>query len=261
MTASLWGRSGNAVSRQQTAVLRPRPHAGARLYCFPWAGAGVGVFRTWPDRLPPSVEVAPVALAGHDGRLAEPANDSVASIADAVAPGLAADIDRPYFLFGHSLGAMIAYEVAARLVRYGMPPVGLLVSAARAPHVRKRGTVLHELSRRDFIAAVRGMQEAPNPVLHDDDLLDVILPTMRADFKAAETYFRQVCPALPAPIVAFHGSQDPDISSADVGEWAACTSEAFTLHSLPGGHLFVTSAESALLALVEAVVTALPSKP
>jgi surfactin synthase thioesterase subunit len=231
-------------------IPEPRPGARLRLYCIPYAGGGPGAFRSWSPGLAEQVELRTVLLPGRERRFAEPALDSIGGIADLLVPALAPHLEPPFAMFGHSMGAMVGYEVARRLSASAQPPVCFLVSGARAPHIPHRGPIYHRLPDARFIDAVRGLGGTPRELLEHEEILELMLPTLRADFRAAETYIRQPAPPLSCPVTAFGGAEDALVAHEDLAAWSAHTSEQFQLHLLPGDHFFLGTAQDRLLAIV-----------
>ncbi|WP_240513034.1 thioesterase II family protein [Streptomyces griseoruber] len=220
----------------------PRPDARLRLYCLPWAGAGAGAYRSWAEWFPPSVEVVPVALPGRERRLGEPPLRTVEAVADALVPVLADHIDRPYAVFGHSMGALVGYESVCRLTEAGRPPVRLVASGSRAPHRPLREAGLHPLPRDRFLRAVRRLQPEPGGALDSPEMAELVAPALQADFTAAETYLRPVGGPLGCPVSALGGTADPLVDERDLRAWERHTTGPFACHTVEGGHLFVTAA-------------------
>ncbi|WP_406181088.1 thioesterase II family protein [Streptomyces sp. NBC_01006] len=255
------GPSGTGTVRGGGWLTVPRHRDGAavRLYCLPWAGSGASAYRPWARTFPASVEVVPVALPGRERRLREEPLRTVDALADALVPVLRADIDRPYALFGHSMGALIAFEAALRLTRDGLPPARLFVSGSRAPHRPLHYGGLHTLAPGPFLEAVRRFQPEPGGALDDDELAELFLPTLHVDFAAAETYRRPSDTRVACPVSAFGGDADPLVDAADVAAWRLHTSGPFTSYSIEGGHLFVTTRERRMCELVGGELCDLPA--
>jgi len=233
--------------------MRPRPrHAAAvRLFCFPYAGGGAAIYRAWPDGLPSTIEVCAVALPGRGGRLGEaPFRDLsalVETLSDALLPGL----DRPFAFFGHSMGALVAFELARLLRRQHRPnPAHLFVSGRAAPQLRRASSTIHHLPREGFLEGLRLLNGTPPEVLGNAELLDVALPALHADFTACAEYVYAPDAPLACPISAFGGEEDPEVAEEDVGEWRDQTVRAFSMRIFSGDHFFLRSAEREVLAAV-----------
>lgn len=227
-----------------------RPAARLRVYCLPYAGGGAAVYKSWPDKLDERIEVRSLLLPGRERHLVEPALPSVEALADLIVPALVADLDgRPFAIFGHSLGALLGFEVAIRLVKTAWLPVHLLASGARAPHLPDRGGH-HRMPDAEFLRAVGDLGGTPPELASHQEFLELMLPTLRLDFTAAETYHRCPSQPLPCPITVFGGADDPLCSRRELDEWSVHTISSFHVHLLPGDHFFVTTARTALLDLV-----------
>lgn len=223
-------------------IRRLRPGSGARrrLICFAHAGAGAWSFREWPAGLPEDVDVVGVQLPGREDRLTDPpfsnVPDVVAQLIDVLAPELAL----PCVFFGHSMGALIAFELVRELRRRELPgPRLLVVSAFRAPQLPRRVLSPHELTDAEFIAAVNERYSAvPDAVASNAELMDLILPGLRGDISICDTYaFGEEAP-LDCPIVAFGGRDDDEVGQSDLEVWESQTSAGFELNMFPGGHFF-----------------------
>lgn len=229
----------------------PRPAARVRLICLPFAGGGANSYREWPTYLPEHVEVVPVQLPGRENRFDEPAIDAADLLAGRLLEGLLIYLDRPFALFGHSMGALIAFELARRLRTKGLEPVHVFASGCKAPHLpRARATYRHHLSDREFTAVVGNMNGVPREVLENADLMELALPALRSDFKLAETYRYRSQSPLRCPVSAFGGLQDNEVTQDEIEAWSCHTVGPFQAHMLPGNHFFVNSSRLSLLRLV-----------
>jgi medium-chain acyl-[acyl-carrier-protein] hydrolase len=222
----------------------PRPRRGGdqpvRLFCLPYAGGGASIYRRWSEDFPPGIDVCPIHLPGRESRLMEPAFTDVAPLVASLAEALVPYLDRPFALFGHSMGGLIGFELTRHLARAGQPtPAHLFVSASRAPHLPRRGDDIHELSDAAFIDAVRRMAGTPERVLQVPELVQLMLPGLRADFELVETYRYGAGEPLAGPISAFGGVGDDMVDRADLSSWAEQTSGPFALRMLPGNHFFL----------------------
>lgn len=230
------------------ACRKPRPQARLRLFCFPYAGGGALIFRTWADGLPADVEVCPVQLPGRGTRLMEPLFTQLSPLIQALAQALLPLLDKPFAFFGHSLGALVSFELARQLRRqYGVQPVRLFVSASRAPQLPHRGLPIHTRSEGDFLAELRHLNGTPREVLDHEELMQISLPVLRADFAVYETYVYPTEPPLNYPISAFGGLRDRTVSQSDLEAWREQTSVSFSLQMFPGDHFFLNTTQPLLL--------------
>jgi len=230
---------------------KPNPRARVRLFCFPYAGGSALMFRTWSNALPADVEVCPVQLPGRSARLMERPFTDLSRLIEVLAQALAPLLDKPFAFFGHSLGALIGFELARRLRRqYGVNPVRLLVSAGRPPQVPHRGAPIHNLPRKEFLAELRRLDGTLAEVFEHEELLEIILPLLRADFAVYETYVYSNEAPLNCPISTFGGLEDREISASDLEAWRDQTTAAFSLRMLPGDHFFLNTHQPLLLRIL-----------
>jgi len=234
-------------------IYRPRPNSDAlvRLICFPYAGAGAAAYRLWPKGLPAWVEICAVQLPGRGWRMREAPftdlDDAVATSTDAVAE-LA---DRPLALFGHSFGSWVAFGVARRLAAAATPPIALFVSGRNAPAFGATTPDLRELPDDRFVEQIiQSYGGIPDEILAEPDLLELLLPALRADVRALETSTYRSADPLDCPIFAFAGDQDRTLDPEGMAAWGAETTRKFRLRTLPGGHFFIDTATARLLQLI-----------
>jgi surfactin synthase thioesterase subunit/glycosyltransferase involved in cell wall biosynthesis len=221
-------------------TLREDSQARLRLFCFPYAGGGVSAFYGWANRLAPEIEVCPARLPGRETRAAEPPFDRIEPLIDALAGAVGPHLATPYALFGHSMGAMIAFELARRLRANALPgPRMLIVAAARAPQFRERHRPQPEPSEEEFIAELRQLEGSPKELLANEELLRLILPALRADASLCRVYSYHSEPPLDCPIVAYVGASDSRLPPDVIEPWREQTTAGFDMHILPGGHFFL----------------------
>ncbi|MEO1592802.1 MAG: alpha/beta fold hydrolase [Cyanobacteria bacterium J06632_22] len=187
----------------------PRSRPQLRLFCFAYAGGSAWIFRTWAEQLPEAVEVCAIELPGRGKRMLEPAFTDLTALLRALGPELLPYTDIPFACFGHSLGALVAFELGRWLRRtVQLTPAHLWVSAARAPHLKADRPTLHTLPEPEFIAELKRYNGTPDAVLHNAELMALMLPTLRADFTVLETYRHQPNTPLTCPLTGFWGEQE-----------------------------------------------------
>jgi medium-chain acyl-[acyl-carrier-protein] hydrolase len=231
---------------------RPNPAATRRLLCFPYAGGNSTVFHAWGPALPPWLEVWALELPGRGRRFHEAPVSELDPLIDRFAPlVIAAAGDRPYALFGHSFGGLVAFELAHRLRDAGVAgPTRLFVGACPAPHLPRIRPAIHDLPDAQFLAEVKALSGTPDEVLAHPELIAMVLPMLRADFKMVETYRHRDVPALDCPIIAFCGRDDTQVSADRMLAWAPHTRAGFQLELCAGDHFFLDQQRSAVLARV-----------
>jgi medium-chain acyl-[acyl-carrier-protein] hydrolase len=231
-------------------VHRHNPSAAAALVCFPYAGGGASIFRDWSAALP-QLELVAVQPPGRETRFRETALDSARAIAAPVAEALAASFAKPVALYGHSLGALVAFETARALEeRWLRQPEAVFVSGCRAPHLPSV-TRTFDLPRESLVEHLRAIGGTAPQVLASNELLDLMLPMLRGDLAAAEAYTYTPGEPLSAPIVACCGREDILAPPSQALEWERHTCAGFSLHLFAGGHFFLDSSRSELLTLLQ----------
>lgn len=240
-------------------LAKKNPAARLRLVCFPYAGASASCFRTWVNQLP-EVELTGVQLPGRENRFAEALIDDAGQAARAIAQALIElDDGRPNVFFGHSLGASLAYEVSQLLwqAAAASAPRHLIVSGRRAPSVPRREKLLHILPSDELKLELADLNCTPQEVLENEELMEMLMPRLRADFAMAENYTDRHRQPLPCPVSAFGGRSDKDVQLADIEAWGTLTSEAFDVTEFEGDHFFLHGAERQVLARVRNVLSSI----
>ncbi|NVJ12943.1 thioesterase II family protein [Myxococcus sp. AM010] len=222
-----------------------RSSARLRLFCFPFAGGSASAYRGWSAALPPDVEVCPVQLPGREERFAEPAFRTIRELVPVLAERLDRLLDLPFAFYGHSMGALVAFELAHELRARGRAgPLALFPAAHQAPTV----PLLDALSARtdaEVVAYVKRMSNRPE-LDEYPELLRLLLPTLRCDLSLCDTYVHERRSPLACPITVFGGRED-EISCAELEAWRAETTGAFDVELLPDGHFFLTTSRGLLL--------------
>lgn len=231
---------------------RPNPHAQSRLFCLPYAGGGASIFRNWPAKLSAHLEVCPISLPGREARFRDRPFTLMPDLVSELAEALRPVLDLPFAFFGHSMGALIAFELARRIRRTaGSMPAGLLVSGCRPPRSEFLDPGVYALPDGEFLDRLsRRYRAIPNAVRANAELLELVLPTLRADFELLARYEYRDDEALTCPILALGGDRDDTVSPEDLRGWAEYTRGPFNCRTVPGDHFFLKSAESELLAIV-----------
>lgn len=226
------------------------PRAGAhgmRLFAFPYAGGGASIYRGWEAALG-GTPVFAVQPPGREERMKEAAFACLAPLVSAAADALRPLLVPPFCFFGHSMGALIAFDLARELRRRGAPlPEHLFLSARRAPHLPPPSPPIHALDDAAFLAGVTRLGGMDERLLGHAELMTLLLPTLRADFAACETRCHTEEEPLPCGISAFCGTADPEAGFAGAAAWRHHTRGTFRTAMLPGGHFFLRTAQRALL--------------
>jgi valine--pyruvate aminotransferase len=216
------------------------PRAPVRLLCLPHAGAGATVYRNWASGLPDWVGVCPMQPPGRERRRAEPPATQVRPLVAAAADEVVASVRAPYAIFGHSTGALCAFELAREMRRRGAPePAYLFVSGRPAPQDPMRQTRLGELSIEALADVLRRLGGTPEEVLSDRDFLAMIQPMLVADFTVNEEYAYYPEPPLDVPLMAFPATGDPDGTAEAMAPWREATAAGFSARELDGGHFAI----------------------
>jgi medium-chain acyl-[acyl-carrier-protein] hydrolase len=233
-----------------------RAHPQLRLFCFPYAGGNANVFQRWHRIFPESIEICPLQYPGRGNRMREPPFTSLIPLALDISTALEPLLDLPFAFFGHSMGALIAFELAHELRRKrNKLPGHLFASASRAPQFRSRDRIAFTLPEPQFIEELRRLNGTPIEVLENKELMDLMLPLLRADFSVAQTYECHEQSPLSCPVSAFGGKDDPSVSIPELEGWREQTANAFSLQMFDGDHFYLHASEKVL---IEALLRQLP---
>lgn len=246
----------SADSRSPWIPFPPTRRARLTLLCFPCAGQGASAYRHWQRLLAPDIDVVPVQLPGREGRGTEEPYRDMDSLMAGLLPVLRDQTRGPYALFGHSLGAMVAFEAARRLTAEGRAPVRLTVAAQRPPHVPSERAPLHDLPYAAFMTMLGLYGQVPVELFDDRAALDLAASSLRADFALVETYTPAQDPPLSCPVTALAGLADGSIPPASMRRWRELTvgEGSFTFRPVPGGHFFVNERTEEIVGLLRAAL-------
>lgn len=229
---------------------RPVKDAPLRLFCFPYAGGGVTAFRTWPDYLPHNVEVQTLEMPGREAQLRLPGFVRIEPLVAAIGDAIKDYMDPPFVFFGHSMGALVSFEVARLLRREdATQPRALFVSGRRPPQLPIEPPT-YNLPEDEFIEELRTMGGTPEEVLSHPELLTLLLPTLRSDFELCQTYSYTEAPPFNFPITAFGGLNDQFVPREEMDKWREQTTGPFQLRMFPGDHFFLHSSQALLLQML-----------
>lgn len=227
---------------------QPNPLADLRLFCFPYAGGNSLIFRKWAENLPKSIEVCPVELPGRLTRMKSAPFTQMQPLVSALAPIILPFLDKPFAFFGHSMGGLVCFELARQLRKdYNINPSHLFVSARRAPQIPSEKPPIHALPENELKEELRRLNGTPASVLASSELMEIMIPILRADFSVLETYVYSDESPLECPITAFGGLEDKEATKLELSAWQKQTKAAYQLHVLPGDHFFIHSFQSLLL--------------
>jgi len=220
------------------AHLTPRPDADIRVFCIGAAGSGASVWRNLAPSTDTRIEVLPVQLPGRETRRSEDFLTDIHEIVEELADAIEPLLDKPFVLMGHSLGGLIAYELAAELSRFGQAPLHLIALGTPAPHLPRTRPTVHdrgEQALRDYLVRMSG---TPGAVLETRWLFDMYAPVLRADLQVFETYVHGKQSALPCPITCWGGTDDPHVGPELLEEWGCHTSDDLQVELWDGNHFF-----------------------
>lgn len=223
----------------------------ARLFCFAHSGGVASIFRSWQNYFPPSVEVCPVQLPGRETRFSDPLIFSMDELVKKLVPQILPLSNLPIAFFGHSLGALIAFELAKKIKEiHPSQELSVFLSACCAPDRLRHLTKLHLLPEEAFVKELASYGAMPRALLENKDALRVLLPRLRADFSIFETYCPIAC-TIDAPILAFGGLEDDLVPLEDLKAWERYTAKSFSSYFFPGGHFYYLEASMALCNKIE----------
>ena len=240
----------SVVSTPWITYYKPNPQARLRLFCFPYAGGGSAVFRAWEDKMPDTVEVCPVQLPGREARLMEAPFNRLSTLVQAAAQALLPYLEKPFAFFGHSMGALVSFELARQLRRqHDLAPAYLFVSGRLPPQMADNSGPTYDLPDAQFMEMLLNLNGTPKEVLEHPALMELMLPMLRADFEVCQTYRYVEEPPLNCPLTVFGGLQD-ETDRKSLETWREQTTASFSLRMLPGDHFFLHTAQTQLIRIV-----------
>jgi medium-chain acyl-[acyl-carrier-protein] hydrolase len=226
--------------------------AELRMFCFPYAGGSTSIFASWWRSLPNFVQTAPIQLPGRGNRISERPWRKIDRLADAIAEDLLPVFkEKPFVFFGHSMGAVLSFEVAGRLARqHKILPELLLVSGRRAPHIPDDDPLTYNLPKEEFVRELKRLNGTPKEVIESEELMELIEPVIRADFEAIQTYQYSPSPPLECPFIVMGGLDDADEKREYLEGWRMHTSSVCSVTMMPGDHFFLHSHKETVLKFI-----------
>ena len=229
---------------------KPIPRAPLRLFCFPYAGGGTMIYQKWTTAFQGFAEVFTAQLAGRERRLHETPFTRLADSIEDIFHPIIPLLNKPFVFFGHSMGALMSFELGRKLAReQGVEPLHLFVSGREAPQCERKEPYTFDLSEEEFVEDVRRLNGTPREILDNAELRQLLLPILRADFAVSQTYEYIPGPPLSCPLTVFGGLQD-EVSRAELEGWREHTTSSFKLRMFPGDHFFVNTAQAMLLDVI-----------
>lgn len=222
-----------------------------KLFCFHYGGGSASAYREWAKDLIDNVDLIAIQLPGRESRFGEPLLNNVSLVVSELYKHFDSSIGKPFVFFGHSIGALIAFEFTRLLRKYGVPqPKHLIVSGTKAPQVPLKRPLIHNLPNQKLTEEIRKYNGIPNDILENQELMSIFLPIIRSDFSISETYQYTKEEPLKCPITAIGGLNDNSFNSEDLIEWKEQTNSSFEYHFLPGDHFFIRSSYQEVITII-----------
>jgi medium-chain acyl-[acyl-carrier-protein] hydrolase len=249
--SATFGKQGSQEASSWLFKPKPRPKAELKLFCFAYAGGNANIFRNWTSSLDPRIELNAIQLPGRAARFKEPLLDSMQAILDALEQALTPEFDKGEFaFFGHSMGASIAFELARILqAKQKRLPKRVIVSGRRAPSlpIKEDRKSIHDLPKQEFIEQLKNLNGTPNELLEHEDLMELMEPILRSDFKVIETWKYQQSEPLNTPLSIFSGFDDEHVSERSLAAWSKESKYACESVIFPGDHFYLKKYEIELV--------------
>ncbi|MBU8567928.1 thioesterase [Virgibacillus pantothenticus] len=224
-----------------------------RLFCFPHAGGGCSTYSSWTEYCGEDIEIIVVQLPGRENRINEVPLDNLDIITELITHDISQFSDKPFAFFGHSLGSILSYEVCKTLLNNKKPyPTHLFLSSCRAPHIPNLDeNKIYLLDDEQFTYRLKELNGTPNEILDIPEIRSLFFPMLRADFKIAETYYREINNMLPIPITCFMGQNDT-VELDDLLEWEKHTNKSFSQHTFHGNHFYLKNNVDNIVKIIKA---------
>ena len=236
-------------------ISRPKPLARYRLFCFPYAGGSASAFLPWEDLLPPQIELVAIQAPGRANRLDESLIASVAELAEQLAAAIPPMLDRPYLTYGHSMGSIVSFDLLHRLKERSLPlPRRYFAAARQAPHIPRRIAPFYDYPLPEFISELRRFGGTPDVVLENAELMEMLVPMLRTELKAAYAYHRDPVVKLECGVSVFGGARDEIVLPEELPGWQEHFLERMDFRLFEGSHFFLDdNKEEVVSAICESI--------
>jgi medium-chain acyl-[acyl-carrier-protein] hydrolase len=242
-------------SSQRWFFQETQPQAKIQLFCFPYAGGSISSYLPWQKALGVEIQVICVQLPGRGSRLFEPCIDSFQELIETLTDLVASQVNQPYLFFGHSLGGLVAFEVTRGLrKRQTILPKQLIISACEAPHNRSESKRLHELNDDALTQALAELSGTPTDILENKELMRLLLPGIRSDFRLNAEYLYSFEPPLKLPLTILAGQEDTHVDIHKLRKWQEQTTAEYQIHVVPGNHFFIDNQRNIVVNLLKNIV-------
>jgi surfactin synthase thioesterase subunit len=230
-------------------IVRSDHEVKLRLFCLPFAGGNAFSYRLWQNHLPDSVDVCPIQLPGRSNRINEPCFSDIKLLVETLIIEIGRYTEIPFAVFGHSMGALIGFELIRSLTKLGKSPLHFFPSSAKAPDCCERTVKLHNLTSKKLKAELLKLSGTAKEVLDHPELFNLLLPTLRADFKIIDDYQYKFAEPLNCLITTF-GGYDDQISQNDLLQWERHTSSGFRCQMFEGNHFYLNEQTEPMLSAI-----------
>ncbi|SFD15750.1 thioesterase II family protein [Pseudoalteromonas denitrificans] len=236
-------------------IPKHNPQADIRLICFPYAGGSSSIYTSWVNSLPENVELIIMQAPGRSNRMFETPIDKMDILADNLLAEIPTLLNKPYVLFGHSLGSRVCFELILRLNKLGLQlPLHFIASGSSGPQ-KERHNISYNLPESEFISKLRTMNGTPEELLKNKELMSLLLPMLRADFEIAETFQYTGNALFNISLSIFGGEDDTDVTNDDLYLWQQFFKPKAKTTKFPGGHFFINSHKELVLEKVNKVLS------
>ncbi len=226
-----------------------------RLFCLPYAGGDSSIYTPWVNQIPDFIELLPIQLPGRSIRIQEPAISSMTELVDQIYLSMLPLLDKPYMLLGHSLGGRVGFELLHKINKTNAPPPKhFIASGSKAPHLPRTNNITYNLPDEEFIEELRKLNGTPSEVINNRELMEFLLPMLKADFCISDNHVTKQKTLLDCSISVFHGEEDTLVSESDARAWQKHFSKPINFQVFSGGHFFINENSDDLLSSLKSIL-------